>query len=93
MMTVSAKHVDSVKFEYYPNPKSGEIERLEKGIKEKKWELNIHKKLPELLETLNEEMAELQAHLKKLEQSVRFKLQPKTSSTTVNFTVFPLLLL
>ena len=32
-------------------------------------------------------MTELQAHLKKLEQSVRFKLQPKTTSTTVTFTV------
>ena len=85
--TVSAKHVHSVEFEYYPNPKSGEIERLEKEIKEKEWELDIHKEFPELLETLNKEMAELQSHLKKLEQSVRFKLQPKTSSTTVNFTV------
>ena len=90
--TVSAKHVEWVEFEYYPNPKSGEIERLEKDIEDKeldleihKEDLEIHKELPELLEIVSKELDILRARLKKLQQSTRFKLEPKTVSPNVSF--------
>jgi hypothetical protein len=88
VMTVNAKHVEWVEFEYYPNPKSSEIEKLEKEIEEKDWELDIHKQeSPELLEILNKELDKLQVHLKKIKQSTRFKLKPSTTSPTVSFSL------
>jgi len=87
VMTVCAKHVIWVEFEYYPNPKSSEIEKLEREIKEKDWELDIHKESPELLEIVNKDLVKLRARLKKIHQSTRFKLKPSTTSPTVSFSL------
>ena len=87
VMTVNAKHVEWVEFENYPNPKSSEIEKLEKEIEEKDWELDIHKESPKLLEIINKDLVKLRVHLKKIKQSTRFKLKPITTSPTVSFSL------